>query len=85
MDVDAGERYFGGLRKLHLDATSGCTFAALRAVGPTLEEIVCFERWTRRHFEQVQKLCPKLSRIELTVEGDDDDDWAAYAGLLCSY
>lgn len=31
----------------------------------------------------MRQICPKLSSIVLVAE--DDDDWHAYAGLICSY
>lgn len=83
MDVRPVKRYCAGLRKLLLDAASGSINGLLRVVGPTLEEIVCLEEWTRTHFEQVQKYRLNLSRIELFAEGDDDLN--AYVDLLCSY
>lgn len=84
LDMAAVERNCAGLRKLSLRRKYGSVAGALRVVGSTLEEISCpFDNWTKSEFEQVQRLCPRLSSIELAADGDDD--FKAYANLLCSY
>lgn len=81
-DAPAIEQHCSGLKVLHLQGRCDRFLDVLRVVGPTFESIQYRGRLISIDFEQIQKLCLKLSSIDLMAECEHR---AAYTDLLCSY
>lgn len=90
--------FCSGLQKLELYSSNvdrrqsdvmselAALFAILRTTGPTLESIkICFKTClsTKREFDNVREICPKLLNVEIKVRGDEAK--SAYADFLRSY